>query len=347
MTDPKFRGRLLLAGALVLFLVAGKYLWGLGLPFFLGALTAFGAEPGVRFLEKRLRLPRAAAAGIGVTLTLGMAFLAVLGILGLVFRQMGSLVWLLPDLEQTALRGMDTLEQNLLNLSARAPKALCPLLTRCVTGLFSNGTAFLDRVTGGVLRVASGVVTHIPDGALSFGTWILASFMLSAELPRLRAALRERSWWTDRVRPLLGRLKGTLGHWLLAQIKLMGLTFLILGAGFFLLRIPQAPLWAGLVALVDAFPILGTGTVLVPWSLVCLLQGDPLRGVGLLGIFALTALSRSVLEPRLVGKELGLSPLATLFFMYAGFRFWGVSGMLLAPLAAVALIEAAREFKKM
>ncbi len=66
-----------------------------------------------------------------------------------------------------------------------------------------------------------------------------------------------------------------------------------------------------------------------------------------MGIFALTALSRSVLEPRLVGKELGLSPLATLFFMYAGFRFWGVGGMLLAPLAAVATIETAREFKKL
>jgi predicted PurR-regulated permease PerM len=105
--------------------------------------------------------------------------------------------------------------------------------------------------------------------------------------------------------------------------------------GFLVLRIPGAIGWAALVAVVDAIPVLGTGTVLIPWSLVCFLQGDSLRAVGLLGTYVAGFLLRSVLEPRLVGKQLGLDPLVTLMAMYAGYRLWGILGMLLSPLIAM------------
>ena len=89
----------------------------------------------------------------------------------------------------------------------------------------------------------------------------------------------------------------------------------------------------------DALPVLGTGTVLVPWSLVCLLQGDTVRGIGLLGVYAAASLTRSVLEPRFIGRQLGLDPLVTLLAMYAGYRLWGLAGMILAPLLAVTVTQ--------
>ena len=127
--------------------------------------------------------------------------------------------------------------------------------------------------------------------------------------------------------------------WLLAQVKLAGMTLIILTAGFLLLRITYAPLWALAVALVDAFPVLGTGTVLIPWALVCFIQGDGGRAVGLLGLYAVASLTRSAMEPKLVGQHLGLDPLTTLLALYAGYRFWGLPGMLLSPLLAVTLLS--------
>ena len=91
-----------------------------------------------------------------------------------------------------------------------------------------------------------------------------------------------------------------------------------------------------LVALVDAVPVLGTGTVLVPWGAVLMLQGQTLKGLGLLGIWVAAVLTRTVLEPRLVGKHLGLDPLLTLLFLYVGYRFWGILGMIFAPMLAAA-----------
>ena len=99
-----------------------------------------------------------------------------------------------------------------------------------------------------------------------------------------------------------------------------------------ILRIPDALLWASGICLVDAFPILGTGTVLLPWSLLCFLQADTARAIGLISTYVAVTLTRSLLEPKFLGRHLGLDPLVTLLALYAGFRLWGIGGMILAPL---------------
>ena len=113
-----------------------------------------------------------------------------------------------------------------------------------------------------------------------------------------------------------------------------------------ILGIRYALLWGILVALVDALPVLGTGAVLIPWSLISFLESNNARALGLLGLYAIVALTRSVLEPRLVGKQLGLDPLLTLACLYAGFRLWGVAGMIFAPLLAVAIRQFVPTFGK-
>lgn len=311
------------------------------LPFLLGLGLALAAEPVVALLSRNCRLPRPAAAGIGVTTT--FAFLAMLVLLlgAVIVRELGILAALLPDLEQTARSGMQTLSQWLLGAIARLPLGIRDILTRNATKFFTGSSAVLDQAFRYVLNLAGGLLKTVPDGALILGTGIISSFMISAKLPRIRRWF-QKLLQNERLRTLLKTLKtmrSALFGYLKAQLKLMAFTFSILCAGFLLLRIPFAPLWAGLVALVDAFPVLGTGTVLLPWSLICLLQNDGARALGLLGTYVVISLTRSVLEPKLLGKQLGLDPLATLMALYAGYRFFGLPGMLLAPLAAVAALQ--------
>ena len=169
--------------------------------------------------------------------------------------------------------------------------------------------------------------------------------MISAKLPKIRVWLSRRLS-VERLRPILAvgkRMKNAALGWLLAQCKLMGLTFTILALGLALLRIPHALLWALGVSVVDAFPVLGTGTILLPWALICFLQGDGARAIGLLGIYAVISLTRSALEPKLVGRHLGLDPLVTLMALYAGYKLWGIGGMILAPLLAVTALQIAPE----
>lgn len=322
-----------------------QFLLPLLFPFLLGGALALAAEPMVAFLCRSLRLRRGAAAGIGVTAAFCLIVLLLMLLCALIVRELGVLVSILPSLEQAAAGGIAALSGWAMELVSRLPGGLRDLLSPGITEFFSGSSQLLSQAFRYVVGLTGGVLSQVPDGALVLGTAVISSYMLSAKLPKLRDWLREKIS-RERIRKYLEslhRVKAALGGWLKAQVKLMGLTWVILTLALVLLRIPYAPLWATAVALVDAFPILGTGTVLLPWALVCFLQEDTVRAVGLLGTYAVISLTRSVMEPRLLGSHLGLDPLLTLAALYAGYRLWGFGGMILAPVLAVALVQLLRD----
>lgn len=342
MRSATLRKLLALPIILILLWMGVRYLLPILSPFLLATLLALAAEPVVRVLQKRSRMPRVLATGIGVTVTLVVLILILMVLVALLLRQLRALTGVVPDLEDAALQGMDSLEIWLLNLAQRMPQGLQATATQRVRDFFSDGTALLDQVTTRLLGLASGVLAQLPDSVLGVGTWLLAGYMISAKLPKLKMWLRSKlpESWHKEYLPMLQRLKRSVSGWLLAQAKLISITFVTLCIGFLILQIPYAPLWAAVISLVDALPILGTGMVLVPWSFVCYLQGDSVRAIGLLGVYAAASLLRSILEPRFVGKQLGLDPLVTLLAMYAGYRLWGLGGMILSPLLAVVVTGA-------
>ncbi len=334
------RGAILAGGFLGIWLFL-KFLFPIFLPFFLGLLLALAAEPAVR-LGTRLKLPRWAATGAGVSLTL-ILLTGLVGLLGAsMVKELGVLAKRLPDLQNVATETADRLRVFLENAAAKAPEGVQPLVDRSVSRLFSSGSAFVEQATGQLPGAISGFLSRVPDGALGIGTGILSGFMLSVRLPKLKQRLSEKlpEQWRTQLLPALKRSKDALFGWLKAQCKLAAITYCIVTVGLLLLGIPYGPLWAVGVALVDAVPLLGTGTVLVPWALVCLIQRQHLRSIGLLCIYGAAFLTRTALEPRLVGRHLGLDPLVTLVFLYLGYRFWGIFGMLLAPMLVAAITAA-------
>ena len=321
--------------------LGGKLLLPLCFPFLLGTALALLAEPLVSRLCRRVHLNRTLAAGLGVSGVFVLVFLALGLLLTLAVRQLGAWAGRIPELAETAVSGLRLLQGRLLDMADRMPQSLRPVLRQNVTGLFSGSTALVGKLGHYGLDLAGGILSRVPDSALNLGTAVLSGFMISAKLPRIRREITARIS-RERLEPMVQTVKAVkeaLAGWLLAQLRLTGVTLGILMAGLLLLRIPGALLLALGICLVDALPVLGTGTILLPWAAVCLLQGDKARALGLAGTYAVITLVRSALEPRLVGKQLGLDPLVTLFFLYAGYKLWGIAGMLLSPLAAVAVVR--------
>lgn len=345
---PIYKKFLSFLGIFLAVWLIGNYLLPLFLPFLLGLGLALAAEPMVRFLCEKPRIPRLFATFLGVTAAFCFLALLVLLLLAFLVREVRHLTGILPDLEATALSGMGLLKNWLLQLTGSAPGSLRTVLQESVSDFFSGGTALLNRIVSYVLGLAGSVLTHVPDSALTLGTAVISGYMISFKLPRIRRWLKRRLP-REKLRQLLAmaaRVRRTLAGWLSAQFRLIGITALILSGGFLLLRIPYALLWASGVCLVDAFPILGTGTILLPWSLACLIQGDTARAIGLSGIYAVVTLTRSLLEPKLVGKQLGLDPLVTLMVLYAGYKLWGIGGMILAPMVTVLILQLTPEKNK-
>lgn len=339
----EFRAKKLLSfgGLLLIFWLCARFLLPFFLPFLLGGGLAMASEPAVRFLSNKGRLPRPLASGVGVSATLAGALAILTLALGLLVRRLLPPESWVPRLTQTVGSGLGQLQLFLLNLAGSLPPGLRDACQANLQQFFSDGTALLNKASALALGTAGTVINGLPDTALCLGTGLLSAFLISARLPAIRAFLEARlppkrleAWLTA-----LRRLRDVLESWFSSQCKLMGITFCVLSLGFGLLRIGNPLLIAALVSLVDALPVLGTGTVLLPWSLVCFLSGDGGRALGLLGLYALAALLRSVLEPKIVGRQLGLDPLATLMAIYCGYRLWGIPGMLMLPMLSAAAMR--------
>ena len=341
MTQPIYRKILTLAAVFLSLWVAIRYLLPVFLPFLLGGGLALAAEPLVRFLSGKLRLHRGIAAGIGITIAFALLVLALMLLGALAVRELSLLSGVLPQAQEMVRTGLGSLQDLVLSLAARLPETVSGPATRTVLELFSGGAALLSKITDKLLSLATGILGRIPDGALGFGTALISSYMISAKLPGIKTALRRRipGVWKEKYLPALHTVKDSVFSYLRAQCKLAGVTFLIVAGGLLILGIRLAPLWALLIALVDAVPLLGTGTAMIPWALASLVQGEHIRAIGLGGIYLAATVTRSVLEPRLIGRQMGMDPLVTLIALYLGYRLWGVLGMLLAPLATATAIR--------
>lgn len=120
-----------------------------------------------------------------------------------------------------------------------------------------------------------------------------------------------------------------------AYLFLLFVTFVQLLIGFLCLDIPYAFVLAAVIALIDILPVLGVGTVLVPWAIILFIQGNIYTGVGLLIIFAVIWVIRQITEPKIIGHTMGISPLATLIAIYLGYKLLGFWGIFILPLSVI------------
>jgi predicted PurR-regulated permease PerM len=122
-----------------------------------------------------------------------------------------------------------------------------------------------------------------------------------------------------------------------AQLILTSITFSELLAGFLIIGIDNALLLAIIISLVDVLPVLGAGTVLIPWSIINLILGNAKLGLSTALLYVIILFVRQLIEPKVLGKQIGVHPLFTLAGMYIGLKLWKVPGMFIGPLAIVSL----------
>ena len=229
---------------------------------------------------------------------------------------------------------MEDLRQRLDDFCAACPQGLRGWLEEIPALLGTQAAVLAERASGACITAAGALAAALPGVFLFCGTTALAVFFTTGSYPRIMAFFRRQlGTRLDRARGVKANLLSTLGKWFRAQAILLGVTFCELLAGFLLMGQRYALLLAAVTALVDALPVFGTGTVLLPWAAACLLLGQAPRAVALAALYAVISAVRSFLEPKVMAAQAGLPPLAALAAMYAGFRAFGVAGMILLPVA--------------
>lgn len=146
--------------------------------------------------------------------------------------------------------------------------------------------------------------------------------------------------WVKKVGKHTREISHSLGGYLKAQITLVFVSFIISLAGlyifmFFGLNIRYPLLIALITAFIDALPILGSGTVMIPWAIISALDGDFYLGISIISLWIIMCVVRQLIEPKLVSNKIGIHPIFTLIAMYTGFKLLGLIGMLLGPIALI------------
>ena len=313
-------GVLWLVGAVIFF----RWLLGPLMPFLLALALSAMAEPLVQRVRRLLKVRRSFAAALVTTFFLlvleGGAGL-VLGRLVLELRQWSAR---LPE----AIAGFPAVWNGLIDRVedwyASSPAFLRSALDALAEQLMEDGPSLAGDVGGWLMGAASSLLAALPDAGLFLMTTVLAVYFTSLSYPAILAFLKRQlpTAWQAKCRDAANCFRST---------------FVLLLIGFLWMRLDYALLAAAFTALVDALPVLGTGTVLVPWALGCMLLGDTGRGLALLTLYAVGLIVHTLLEPRLLAGQVDLPPITALLAMYLGFHFLGVGGMILLPLCMLLL----------
>jgi len=197
------------------------------------------------------------------------------------------------------------------------------------------------NVTGYISRIAAVIAKGIPSFLFSSIVALVASCYIAKDYERLGRFIK--GFLSDKIFSNIIKIRKILYKSVFKLLK--GYLILTLAAyiqllfGFWILKIKYAPIVALIVAIIDLLPVLGTGTVLIPWGLVLIASSNTFTGFGLIVLYIVTVLVRNFLEPKIIGGQIGINPLFTLIAMFVGLKLLGVWGIIIFPIVLIVTFE--------
>lgn len=325
-------------GLVVLFSWAAvRFLLPVLLPFLLAFACAAALEPAVKRLERRTGFSRGVCSGICVFASLTLVGTVVyFGAQRLVYEA-SSLREELPGFFESAAATAKRWQVILTSYIDSVPEGVGEYIEKAGRGLSSSLEGAPAYLSGKALDALGSVAAAAPSALLFLVSFVIGIYFISASFPALIDffAAQMPPERREKAGQVLAGIRGSFGRWLRAQAIMTVIMFFALSIAFAMLRIRYSLLMALITAVVDALPVFGAGTVLLPWAAYMLLTGETAVGVGLAVTYGAVALLRGLIQAKLLGDQLGLHPLATLVSIYAGYKVWGVVGMIVFPIAAI------------
>lgn len=325
-------------GAVILLLVfiGLKYMLPILTPFVIGLVVAAILRKMIDFITRKLRINRTIVSIILLLLFYTILVLILLLVGASVFTYIKGSVLKLPKLYQNTIEpALTDITSNFLYNFPEVEVYLEDIFNSINETIFSFLTTMSTTVFGLVTNFAS----QIPAILIKLIFTIVATFFFTIDYHRIIGfILRQLS--EEKKKILVGvvdNVISTLGKFIKAYTTLIIITFIELSLGFLILKVPNAFVIAGLVAFIDVLPILGTGAVLLPWSMIAFILGNNPLGFGMLILYIIITIVRQSLEPKIVGQQIGLHPIVTLLCIFVGAQTFGVVGLLGLPVTATLL----------
>ena len=308
------------------------------MPFLIGFLIALVLRPVTRFVNKFVR-----STGKGVALfVIGMFYAVVVLILwflfSFLFAQTTELIRVMPRLY------FDRLEPLLLEFNdwiVANAETVSPDVASTLSQIVTNGINYIANLVKNLsisfVQFATKLISNFPLYLISVIFTIVLSVFISLEYDYITAFIKRQlpDKFNSTFEEARKFVSGTFWKMIKSYMIILIITFIELFTGLSILKVSYAFPIAAIVAILDIMPVIGTGGVIIPWAIVELILKNNFLGFGLLILYVTVTVVRNVVEPRIVGHQIGLHPIITITTMYAGLRLFGFGGFIIAPVIAI------------
>lgn len=311
-----------------------KYL----MPFIVGGLIAWAVQKPSEYISDKLRINRKISA-VALTVTFYTVLAAFLLFAGLgLTNAVGGIMKELPGKTGEIGDIISALRTELDTLFEKLPEEFSSAADTLWSGFLSR----LASLAGNAVSAFAGsAVRRAPSLLLGCIISVVAGCYIAADFKGLSKFVNGvigKQKYGNLIK-IKNILVGSVFKLVKGYALLMLLTFAELLAGFLILRVKYAPLLSLLIAVIDILPVLGTGTVLIPWGIAELVFKNTALGAGIIVLYAVITVIRNFAEPKIIGRQMGINPLFTLLSMFIGLKLLGFAGVIIFPTALIVTVK--------
>ena len=320
-------------GVGIALLIFFKYLFLALMPFILSWITAFLLRPAVRRISEKTRIPRRLVSVVLKMLTVIIG----IGVISLFIFLLVKEAWEFFSALASDSRVLDSLSRitNPIGIIF-GDSEISSDVGEEIKNALSEG---LSRLVSMLVDFLSVIVSSVPKVFFFILVSVIGALYFALDLEKINAFVKQ-ILPKRAVKALVSFKNATISvsrKYLSSYLVLMLITFIFMLLGFIILRVKNALFLAVILAILDLLPLIGIGTVLVPWSIALFFLGNAGLAIGLIVLLVLHEITRQLIEPKIIGKSIGVHPIVSLALLYIGYSALGIIGILLVPVIAVVL----------
>lgn len=315
-----------------------KFMLSYLMPFIIGLIIAYIVQKPSRIISEKVQIKQGYCAALFAVFLYLLIIIIILLLGWSVYSNGNHIIEKVGNFFSVVTEGMDDISiwiKNLFgDLNAEIRNTFIAFITDYIKGISSTITNILTSFLGGIIK-------NLPAFFVTSAVTVVASCYIAKDYNLLAKFLynlinKEKYNNVLLIKEIITKniLKLTSGY-----LILMIITFLELLIGFLCLGVKHSFFVAIIVSLVDLLPVLGTGTVLLPWAVLSFFSDDISKGVGLVILYLIVCFVRNFSEPKIIGKKMGVNPLFTLVSMFVGIKVAGIAGLFVFPLVLIVVIE--------
>lgn len=330
-------------GVVLIFIISlGKYVVPLISPFIAAWIVALMLQPAINFIDKHTKIPRGISTIVLLIILSGIIFFVGYITIKELLSELTSISDRITNFLEALRRDENKVSELIEKINSLIPvfdvsKVLTDYWNNFDENIISLFQTIATSISSNIMPFLTGTITFVADFFVVAIIFIIAIYYIAVDFQKISYFLSYQFGGETKKYILLfkNQFFSTMWKYIKAYAVIILITFSELLVAFSVLGVNYPYLVALITSLVDILPIIGTGTILVPWGIFLIISGDVFTGIGLLVTYIIVTIIRQIIEPKIVGSYIGMYPLITLIMMYAGLKAFGILGLFAFPIISI------------